>query len=137
MRFMTLYKPGKEGVPPTAEHQAAMGKLIEDMAKSGVLIATDGLLPSSKGSRVRISNGKITVTDGPFTEAKEVIAGYAIIQVKSKAEAIEQAKRFLQVVGEGESEVREMYDAHALAAEPAARANPASKPARAQATAKR
>ena len=137
MRFMMLYKPGKEGVPPTAEHQAAMGKLIEDMAKSGVLIATDGLLPSSKGSRVRISNGKITVTDGPFTEAKEVIAGYAIIQVKSKAEAIEQAKRFLQVVGEGESEVREMYDAHALAAEPAARANAASKPARAQVAAKR
>ena len=137
MRFMTLYKPGKEGVPPTAEHQAAMGKLIEDMAKSGVLIATDGLLPSSKGSRVRISNGKITVTDGPFTEAKEVIAGYAIIQVKSKAEAIDEAKRFLQVVGEGESEVREMYDAPAFAGEPAARANAASKPARAQAAAKR
>ncbi|MFL5545379.1 MAG: YciI family protein [Gemmatimonadaceae bacterium] len=116
MRFMTLYK-GKEGVPPTAEHQAAMGKLIEDMAKEGVLLATDGLLPSSKGARVRISNGKITVTDGPFSEAKEVIGGYAIINVKSKEEAIEYTKRFLQVVGEGESEVREMYEAPAFAAE--------------------
>ena len=112
MRFMTLYKPGKEATaPPSNELFAEMGKLIEEMAKAGVLLATDGLQPSSKGARVRISGGKFAVTDGPFTEAKELIAGYAIVQVKSKEEAIEWAKRFLKVMGEGESEIRQMHDA--------------------------
>jgi hypothetical protein len=110
MRYMMLYKPGYEDVPPTEEHMAAMGQLIADMAKAGVLIATDGLQSSSKGARVRISRGKITVTDGPFTEAKEVVGGFAIVEAKSKEHAIELAKRFLEVVGEGESEVRLMHD---------------------------
>ena len=115
MRFMTLYKPGKEsGAPPTQKEMADMGQLIEEMAKAGVLIATDGLQPSSKGARVRISGGKFTVTDGPFTETKELVAGYAIIQAKSKEEAIELTKRFLRVVGEGESEIRLMHDAPAF-----------------------
>ena len=111
MRFMTLYKPGKESdAPPTQKEMADMGQLIEEMAKAGVLIATDGLQPSSKGARVRISDGKFTVTDGPFTETKELVAGYAIIQAKSKEEAIELTKRFLKVMGEGESEIRLMHD---------------------------
>lgn len=115
MRFMTLYKPGKESdAPPTQKEMADMGQLIEEMAKAGVLIATDGLQPSSKGARVRISGGKFTVTDGPFTETKELVAGYAIIQVKSKEEAIELTKRFLKVVGEGESEIRLMHDVPAF-----------------------
>jgi hypothetical protein len=115
MRFMMLYKPGSESdAPPTQQEMAAMGQLIEEMAKAGVLIATDGLQPSSKGSRVRISGDNFTVTDGPFTETKELIAGYAIVQVKSKQEAIELAKRFLKVVGEGESEIRQMHDAAAF-----------------------
>jgi hypothetical protein len=115
MRFMTLYKPGKESdAPPTQQEMADMGQLIEEMAKAGVLIATDGLQPSSKGARVRLSGGKFTVTDGPFTETKELIAGYAIIQVKSKEEAIELTKRFLKVVGEGESEIRLMHDVPAF-----------------------
>jgi len=115
MRFMTLYKPGRESdAPPTEKEMADMGQLIEDMAKAGVLIATDGLQPSSKGARVRISGGKFTVIDGPFTETKELIAGYAIIQVKSKEEAIELTKRFLKVVGEGESEIRLMHDVPAF-----------------------
>jgi hypothetical protein len=115
MRFMTLYKPGKESdAPPTQKEMADMGQLIEEMAKAGVLIATDGLQPSSKGARVRISGGKFTVTDGPFTETKELVAGYAIIQAKSKEEAIELTKRFLKVVGEGESEIRLMHDAPAF-----------------------
>jgi hypothetical protein len=119
MRFMMLYKPGKEDVPPTQEHMAAMGRFIEKMAKSGALLATDGLQSSSKGARVRIaSDGKFTVTDGPFTETKELIAGFAIVQAKSKAEAIELAKQFLKVVGEGESEVRLMHDQPAFEAEP-------------------
>ncbi len=69
MRFMMLYKPGKEtDAPPSEQEMAALGQLIEEMAKAGVLLATDGLQPSSKGARVRISGGKFTVTDGPFTE---------------------------------------------------------------------
>jgi hypothetical protein len=90
---------------------ATMGKLIGDMAKAGVLLATEGCLPSSKGSRVRIhGGGKFTVTDGPFPETKELIAGFALLQVKSKAEAIEWTKRFLTAAGEGESEIRQLHD---------------------------
>jgi hypothetical protein len=112
IRFMTLYKPGKEATAsPSNELFAEMGKLIQEMAKAGVLLATDGLQPSSKGARVRISGGKFTVTDGPFAEAKELIAGYAIVEVKAKEEAIGWAKRFLKVMGEGESEIRQMHDA--------------------------
>jgi hypothetical protein len=115
MRFMMLYKPGKEtNTPPTQEHMAAMGAFIDEMAKSGALLLTDGLQSSSKGARVRIDKGKITVIDGPFTETKELIGGFAIVQAKSKAEAIEMAKRFLKVAGEGESEVRLMHDAPAF-----------------------
>ncbi len=116
MRFMTLYKPGRESnAPPTEQEMAEMGQFIQELAQEGVLIATDGLQPSSKGAKVRISHdGKFTVTDGPFTETKELVAGYAIIQVNSKEEAIELTKRFLRVVGEGESEIRLMHDAPAF-----------------------
>src|SRR3954454_5279275 len=110
MRFMTLYKPGRESeTPPTQQVMAYMGQLIGEMTAAGVLIATDGLEPSSKGAKVRISEGKLTVVDGPFTETKELIAGYAIIEAESKEHAIELAKRFLTVMGEGESEVRLMH----------------------------
>ena len=116
MRFMMLYKPGKEtDAPPSARELEGVGKLIEEMARSGVLIATDGLQPSANGARVQINGSKFTVTDGPFTETKELIAGYVIVQVKSKAEAVELAKRFLKVMGEGESEIRQMHDAPAYA----------------------
>jgi hypothetical protein len=108
---MMLYKPGRESdAPPTQKEMAEMGQFIEEMAREGVLLSTDGLQPSSKGSRVRISGGKFTVTDGPFTETKELIAGFAIVQVKSKAEAIELAERFLKLAGDGESEIRLMHD---------------------------
>ena len=111
MRFMSLYKPGRESdTPPSERVIAALGQLIEDMAKAGVLIATDGLQPSSKGTRVRISDGKFTVTDGPFAETKELIGGYAILNAKSKEEAIELTKRFLSLMGEGECEIRLMQD---------------------------
>jgi hypothetical protein len=111
MRFMSFYKPGRESdAPPSEQMMAAVGQLIEEFAKAGVLIATDGLQPSSKGARVRISNGKFTVTDGPFAETKELIGGYAILNAKSKEEAIELTKRFLSVMGEGECEIRQMQD---------------------------
>jgi hypothetical protein len=115
MRFMMIYKPAdtkdmEAGVPPTQDEMAKMGAFIGELAQSGVLLATDGLQPSSKGARVRLAKGKLTVTDGPFTETKELIAGFAIVQVKSKAEAIELAERFLKLAGDGESEIRLMHD---------------------------
>jgi hypothetical protein len=108
---MTLYKQGREAdAPPSPERMAKVGRLIEEFARAGVLIATDGLQPSSKGARVRITDGKFTVVDGPFAETKELISGYAILQVKSKDHAIELTKRFLEAMGEGESEIRLMQD---------------------------
>ena len=114
MRYMMLYKTAESDAPPSQEEMAAVGQLIQEMAQAGVLLATDGLQPSSQGMRVRISNGKFTVTDGPFTETKEVIGGFAIVQASSKEHALELAKRFLSVMGEGESEVRLMHDTAAF-----------------------
>jgi hypothetical protein len=114
MRFIGLLKADKHseaGVPPSKELMERMGKFIEEITKAGVLLATDGLQPSSKGSRVRLSGGKVSVTDGPFTEAKELIASYALFEVKSMAEAIEWTTRFLQVLGEGECEIRPLFEA--------------------------
>jgi hypothetical protein len=118
MRFLCLYKPVKqEGTPPTQQEMAEMGKLIEEGMKSGVLLATEGCLPSKKGARVRLSGGAFTVTDGPFTESKELVAGFALIQAKSKEAAIEFTKRFLKIAGDGESEIRQVFDASDFAAE--------------------
>ncbi len=115
MRFMMIYKPAnfkdsEAGVPPSPQHMAEMGKLIGELAQSGVLLATDGLQASAKGARVKQTDGKVTVTDGPFTEAKELIGGFAIFKLESKAEAIELTKRFLKIAGDGEVEIRQMHD---------------------------
>ena len=110
MRYITIYKTVETNEPPKQEDFEKMGRFIQELAQAGVLVVTDGLQHTSKGARVRISNGKYTVTDGPFTESKEVVAGYAIIEVKSKTEAIELTKRFLALMGKGESEVRLMPD---------------------------
>jgi hypothetical protein len=90
---------------------AKMGKLIEDGMKAGFLLAVEGCMPSATGARVRLSNGKLTVTDGPFTESKEVIGGFAILQANSKDEAIELVKQFLRVAGDGECELRQVFEA--------------------------
>jgi hypothetical protein len=111
MRFLCLYKPAKpEGTPPTQQEMAAMGKLIEESMKSGKLLATEGCLPSALGARVRLNGGKFKVIDGPFTESKELVAGFALIQAPSKAEAIEYIKDFLKVAGDGETEMRQVYE---------------------------
>jgi hypothetical protein len=111
MKFLCLYKPGHDGQkPPTQEDYAKMGKLIDEMTKAGVLLATGGCEPSAKGFRMRLDEGKISMTDGPFPETKELIAGYAVIQVKTRAEAVEWTKRFLHTMGEGASEIREMHE---------------------------
>ena len=111
MRFLSIYKTTERGVPPSPEEMTKMGKLVEDGMKAGFLLATEGCLPSALGARVRISGGKVTVTDGPFTEAKEVVGGFAILRANSKEEAVEMAKNFLQVVGDGECELRQLYEA--------------------------
>ena len=120
MRFMMIYKPAnvkdmEAGVPPSPGHMAAMGQLIGELVQSGVLLATDGLMPSSKGARVKQVDGKVVVSDGPFAETKELIGGFAIFQLQSKAEAIELTKRFLQTAGDGDVEIRQMPDNPAYA----------------------
>jgi hypothetical protein len=109
MRFLSIYKTVETNTPPSAEHVAKMGQLIEACIKAGELLATEGCLPSARGARVRLSQGNLTVTDGPFTETKEVIGGFAVLQANSKEEAIELARRFLDVAGDGECEIRQLY----------------------------
>jgi hypothetical protein len=113
MRCLGLLKADQEteaGVPPTPELMARMGEFMEEITKAGVLLATDGLHPSSKGKRVRLSKGEVTVTDGPFTESKELVASYALFDVKSMEEAVEWTRRFLEVLGEGECEIRPIFE---------------------------
>jgi len=117
MRFMVIVKANKDseaGVLPKQQLLTEMGKFNEELVKAGVLLAAEGLQASSKGKRVRFSGVKRTVIDGPFTETKELIAGFAIVQVKSKAEVIELAGRFLKLAGDGESEIRLMHDTPAF-----------------------
>lgn len=111
MRFLSIYKSVERNAPPSQEEMEGMGKLIEEGMKKGWLVATEGCLPSALGARVRLENGKLTVTDGPFTEAKEVVGGFAILNANSKQEAIELAKHFLSFVGRGECELRQIYEA--------------------------
>lgn len=115
MRFMMMVKVDENtiGDGPSQELLEEMGKLIDEMTKAGVLLDTAGLRPTSEGTRVHWSHGTETVTDGPFTEAKEVIGGYALIQAKSKEEAIEWAKRFVRIHGdefELTSEIRQIEE---------------------------
>jgi hypothetical protein len=116
MRFMAMVKANKDsetGVPPSKELVAAMEKFNTEMVGAGVMLAGEGLHPSSKGARIRFSGGKRTVLDGPFTEAKELIAGFWLIQVKSKEEAIEWIKRCPAPFGkdqEAEIEIRQVYE---------------------------
>ena len=112
MRFMGLLKADKSseaGVPPSPELLARMGKFIDEITRAGVLVASDGLKPSSFGTRVRLSDGNFTMTDGPFAETKELVASYALFEVPSKEEAIHWTKRFLEVLGEGECEIRPLF----------------------------
>jgi hypothetical protein len=115
MRFMVIVKASKDseaGALPDEKILTEMGKFNEELANAGVLLAAEGLQPSSKGARVRFSGTKRTVIDGPFTEAKELIAGYWLWQVKSKEEAIEWVKRCPNPhAGESEIEIRQVFEA--------------------------
>jgi hypothetical protein len=115
MRFMVLVKANEDteaGVMPSEELLTEMGRFNEELVKAGVMLAGEGLHPSSKGARVRFSGRERTVIDGPFTEAKELVAGYWLIEVKSLDEAIEWVKRVPNPMeGESEIEIRQVFEA--------------------------
>lgn len=119
MRFLMIYRPAdiaavEAGTPPTTEEMQKMGALIEKKFKEGKLLATEGCLPTSKGSLVRLNKGKLSVMDGPFTEAKEVVAGFALFRVNSHQEAVAEAHEFLEIAGDGEVEIRALFDQPAV-----------------------
>ena len=121
MRFMVMIKASAEseaGLMPSEQLLTEMGKFNEELVKAGVLLAGEGLQPSSKGARVRFSGGKRTVIDGPFPETKELVAGFWLLQVKSKEEAIEWIKRCPNPMpGESEIEIRQVFEAEDFGAE--------------------
>jgi hypothetical protein len=103
MRFMMITNATRDseaGLPPDLRLMAAVSEFIEELTKSGVLVSTGGLHPSSQGATIRLTGGKVTVTDGPFAESKEIIGGYAILDVKSKEQAVELAKRCWQITAD-------------------------------------
>jgi hypothetical protein len=111
MRFFgyTMGDPSTPFSPPEPEMMAEMGTFMEEATKAGVLLATGGLAPLDEATRVIRADGKFTVIDGPFTEAKELIGGWALMEVRDKDEAIEWTKRFLAIAGEGETTIRQVY----------------------------
>jgi hypothetical protein len=125
MRFMMLVKAGKDyeaGQPPDATLSERIGQLGEELVRRGVMVEMGGLLPSAQGARVRVTRGKLAVTDGPFAEAKELVGGYAIMRTRSKEEAVRLGTDFMQlhldVLGpsyEGELEIRQLFDPADLA----------------------
>jgi hypothetical protein len=114
MRFMMMVKHAEPGVPPTKELMDALGKLGVEAANAGTMIASGGLAPTARCTRVRLSGGQVKAIDGPFTEAKEVVGGFAIFELKSKQEAVEAALSFMEIHRkyspgwEGETEVRQI-----------------------------
>ena len=115
MRFMTLVKSAETQGPPPQALMDAIGKLGEEAFRNGTMVEMGGLHSSAAGTRLRLAGGKLTVTDGPFSEAKEVIGGYAVFELKSKEEAVEAARRFMELHKihwpgwEGETEVRQIF----------------------------
>lgn len=108
MRFLLVTDPGEpDAPPPTPEAMAALGEFIDETVKSGILVDTGGM--EVEGTKVRYANGKFTVTDGPFAEAKELIAGYAIVEVESKEQALEISRRFYGIMGDGAGRAIQMF----------------------------
>ncbi len=111
MKYL-MYSLGDDNTPvppPTPQMMEEMGKFMAEATQKGALLATGGLDSTAKGTTVRYSNGKFTVTDGPYTESKEIIGGWALIEAKSKEEALDWAKRFLKISGVGESRIRQVF----------------------------
>lgn len=115
MRFLSIYQTREkaDAGPPSAAEIATMGALIDEMTAQGVLVSTEGCLPSALGARVRRAGSTVTVTDGPFTESKELVAGFALLEATSLQHAIELTCRFLDVAGDGVCEIRQIYEGQA------------------------
>jgi len=118
MMLVKATKDSEAGLPPNPELMAAIGKLAEEATKRGQMVDAGGLLPTSQAARVRVAKGKTSVTDGPFAETKELVGGYAVFDLKSKEEAVEMGRRFMQIHAdilgpsyEGELEIRPMFSA--------------------------
>ncbi len=111
MRFLSIFQTAERNGPPSQEEMARMNALVGEALAEGWLVTTEGCLPSALGARVRRSGERTTVTDGPFSEAKEVVGGFAILEAESKAHAIELCRRFLEVAGDGTCELRQLYEA--------------------------
>jgi len=115
MRFMMIVKHAEKQGPPPKQLMDAIAKLAEEETKAGTMLGSGGLAPTAQGARVRLSGGRVTVTDGPFAETKEIVGGYAQFELKSKEEAIASAVRFMELHRkhwpgwEGETEVRQMF----------------------------
>ena len=124
MRFMMIVKSAEKWGFPPKPLMDAIAKLSEEAVKAGTMIGNGGLGPTAQGARVRLSGGKVTVTDGPFTEAKEVVGGYAQFELKSKEEAVKSATRFMELHKEhwpgweGETEIRQMFGPEDFACKP-------------------
>ena len=111
MRFISIFTHEPVNRPPTEAEMARMGKLVEDAMKEGWLLSTEGVSFGVTGVRVHKSaGGKVTVTDGPFTEAKEVIGGYALLKASSKEEIVKLTRRFLDVAGQGTCEIYQLFE---------------------------
>ena len=113
MRYMVMHyqtQAMEDGVPPTAEEQAAIGQYMQEASMSGVLLSGEGVAPSSAGARVEVHGGHVRVIDGPYAEAKELIAGFAILEVGSLAEAVEHARKFALLVGAERVDVRRVIE---------------------------
>jgi hypothetical protein len=109
MKFLMTYA-GDTSKPPTPEVLAALGKFTVEMVKAGVVLMTGGLQRPTKGTKVRCAGGQFSVTDGPFAETKELIDGFALIEAKSKEEAIELARRFMSIAGDGDGEILQVFE---------------------------
>ena len=112
MKILALYTPEKSN-PPTPAMMAKMNAFIEELTKAGKLIATEGRKAGAPGMKIRMRQGQLTVTDGPFTEAKELVGGFALMNVDSREEIVTLTRRFLEIAGDGQSEIIEMFEAPA------------------------
>jgi hypothetical protein len=110
MKFLMTYAQSPDVPPPTPEHMAAIGAFTERNVKAGIVVMTGGLVRPSRGIQIRCDSGKISVTDGPFAETKELIDGFALVEVASREEAIKVASEFMQLAGDGTGEILQVFD---------------------------
>ena len=110
MKFLMIYRSDPNAPLPTPEQMQALGQFTAEMVASGVVKMTGGIVRPSKGTEVRLSAGKFSVTDGPFPETKELIDGYAIVEAKSRDEAVELSRKFMSIAGEGHGEILRLFD---------------------------